>query len=224
MILNRLNLSKIRYTLLALLSVCVFELQATSQTNFYEDPSFDAISLTHNIIAILPFDASVTLRPKEMKDITPEQLTRMEESEGEGIQSGMHSWFLKRKKQGKLKINVQPPNVTKAILIKQGVTAEQIAAYLPQELCKLLGVDAIIMGTFETNKPMSQGAAIAASLLFGFGGSTEKAIINLSIYEGLNGDLMCNYQKNLGGGLGSSTEDLINVLMRKASRRIAYTK
>ena len=213
-----------RYTLQALLSMFLLNIQASSQTNFYEDPSFDAISLTHNIIAILPFDATVTLRPKEMKDITPEQLTRMEEAEGKGIQSGMHSWFLKRKKQGKVRIDVQSPNVTTAKLLRAGITAEQMAAYLPQELCELLEVDAIIMGTFETNKPMSQGAAIAAQLLFGFGGATEKVIINLSIYEGLNGTLMCNYQKNLGGGLGSSTEDLINVLMRKASTRIAYTR
>ena len=114
--------------------------------------------------------------------------------------------------------------VTKAKLLRAGITIELMAAYTPQELCEILGVDAIIMGTFETNKPMSQGAAIAMNVLFGFAGVTEKALINLSIYEGENGALMCNYQKNLAGGMGSSTEDLINILMRKASRRIAYTK
>lgn len=70
---------------------------------------------------------------------------------------------------------------------------------------------------------MSQGAAIAIGVLFGVGGTTEKAIVNLSIYEAVGGELMCSYMKNLNGGLGTSSEDLINVLMRKASRRIAYT-
>jgi len=211
-------------SVLLLFSVLILSTTTFSQTNFYEYPSFEAIALTHDIIAILPFDASVTLRPKDMKDITPEQLDRMEISEGEGIQSAMHSWFLKRKKQGKLRIDVQPAMVTKAKLLRAGITIELMAAYTPQELCEILGVDAIIMGTFETNKPMSQGAAIAMNVLFGFAGATEKALINLSIYEGENGALMCNYQKNLAGGMGSSTEDLINILMRKASRRIAYTK
>ena len=71
---------------------------------------------------------------------------------------------------------------------------------------------------------MSQGAAIALGVLFGVAGSTEKAVINLSVYDAGTGDLMCSYMKNINGGLGSTSEDLVNVLMRKASRRIAYTK
>ena len=195
-----------------------------AQTNFYEDPRFEAIAKTHESIAILPFDASVSLRPKQMKDITPEQLDRMELAEGEGIQNAMHSWFLKRKKRGSLLVDVQTPNVTRAKLLKAGITRELLPAYEPKELCEILGVDGIIMGTFETNKPMSQGAAIAVGLLFGVAGATEKAVVNMSVYEAENGELMCSYMKNLSGGMGSSTEDLINILMRKASRRIAYTK
>ncbi|MDE0978880.1 MAG: hypothetical protein OSA78_02725 [Flavobacteriales bacterium] len=159
-----------------------------------------------------------------MRDVTPEQLDRMEKAEGDGIQGAMHSWFLKRKKRGSLRIDVQSPNVTNAKLLKNGVTPELMAAYEPKELCEILGVDAVIMGTFDTNKPMSQGAAIALGVLFGISGSTEKAIINLNVYDGETGDLMCSYMKNINGGMGSTSEDLVNVLMRKASRRIAYTK
>ena len=196
----------------------------SSNSLWFKLTRFPAISKTHKIIAILPFDATVTLRPKQMKDISPEQLERMELSEGEGIQGAMHSWFLKRKKRGSLQVNVQSPNVTKAKLLKKGITREMLPAYEPAELCQILGVDAVILGTFETNKPMSQGAAIALSVLFGVGGATEKAIVNMNIYEGKKGELMCSYMKNLNGGIGTSSEDLINVLMRKASRRIAYTK
>jgi len=213
-----------RTSLLLVFSVLIFNTQSIAQTNFYEDPSFNAIALTHNIIAILPFDATVTLRPRDMRDMTTKQLERMEITEGEGIQAAMYSWFLKRKKQGKLRIDVQPPNVTKAKLLRAGMTVEVIAAYTPQEICKLLGVDAIIMGTFETNKPMTQGTAIMLNAAFGVNGNTEKALINLTIYEGENGGMMCNYQKNIVGGVGSTTESLINILMRKASRRIAYTR
>lgn len=210
--------------IILLFALVSFQVLGFSQTNFYEDPRFPALATTHETIAILPFDASVTLRPRQMKDISPEQLERMEIAEGEGIQGAMHSWFLKRKKRGSLRVDVQAPNVTRAKLLKAGVTPELLPAYEPKEICEILGVDAIIMGTFETNKPMSQGAAIALGVLFGVGGSTEKAVVNLSIYEGENGELMCSYLKNINGGLGSSSEDLINVLMRKASRRIAYTK
>ena len=75
-----------------------------AQTHLYENPDFDQLTAAHQIIGIVPFKASVTLRPKQMKDISPEQLAKMEESEGLSIQSAMHSWFLKREKQNKLKV------------------------------------------------------------------------------------------------------------------------
>jgi hypothetical protein len=196
---------------------------ANAQTHLYENPDFDRLTASHEIIAIVPFKASVTLRPKQMKDITPEQLQKMEESEGLSIQSAMYSWFLKRDKQQKLKIKVQDPNTTNALLRRNNITSEYIADYTPDELAEILGVDAVIMGTFETNKPMSEGASVALGMLVGFYGSTNKAIINLSIYNAEQGELLVNYNKAVAGSFGSSTEDLINILMRKASRRISYT-
>lgn len=37
------------------------------QTSLYENPQFDQIAADHKVIAILPFNASVKLRPKQMK-------------------------------------------------------------------------------------------------------------------------------------------------------------
>jgi hypothetical protein len=71
---------------------------------------------------------------------------------------------------------------------------------------------------------MSEGASLVLGALFGFWGSTNKAVINLSIHNGTDGELLINYNKGVSGSLGSSTEDLINTLMRKASRRISYSK
>lgn len=210
--------------LFTLLIACLISASATSQTHLYENPEFDKIARKHKIIAIVPFDASVTLRPKEMKDISPEQLDRMEQAEGEGIQTALYSWFLKRQKRGKLTVNVQDPNTTSALLTRAGITNENFKEYTPNEIAQFLEVDALVMGDFETNKPMSEGASVALGVLFGFYGSTNKAVLNLFIYNAQDGALLVNYNKAVSGSLGSSTEDLINTLMRKASRRIAYTK
>jgi len=159
-----------------------------------------------------------------MKDITTEQLERMEKSEGESIQSAMYSWFLKRKKRGTLSVNVQNTVTTNAKLKKAEVTFENYETFTPSELAKILEVDAIIMGTFDTNQPMSEGASVALGLLVGFWGATNSATINLSIYNAVDGELLVNYNKKVRGSVGSDNDDLINILMRKASRRIAYTK
>jgi hypothetical protein len=202
----------------------LISLTAFSQTHLYENPEFNNIAKKHKIIGIIPFKASVTLRPKHMKDITPEQLDRMEKAEGGAMQSGMYSWFLKRKKRGALSVDVQDPATSNAKLRKAGVTFENYEEFTPMELAKILEVDAIIMGTFKTNKPMSEGASATLGLLVGFYGNTNDAVVNLFIYNAEDGSLLVNYNKAISGSIGSSTEDLVNILMRKASRRIAYTK
>ncbi len=204
----------------------IFGLQAIdAQTNLYENPEFDEIAKTHKKIAVVPFKTQVSLRPKQMKDMTQEQLHRMERAEGEGIQTAMYSWFLKRKKRGKLQaIEVQDPKVTTALLKRNEIDYDNITEYTPQELAQLLEVDAVISGEFETNKPMSEGASAALGILIGFWGSTNNAVINMSVHNAADGVLLWNYNKKVRGSLGSSPEDLINILMRKASRRLAYTK
>lgn len=69
---------------------------------------------------------------------------------------------------------------------------------------------------------MSNAAAIGLAVL-GIGGATQNATLSLDITH-KDDELIVNYLKNLKGGLGSSTDDLINVLMRKTARRIPYTK
>lgn len=197
---------------------------STAQTNLYEHPQFEQITANHKVIGILPFKTSITLRPKDMKSMTNEQIIKMEEDEGMSIQSAMYSWFLKREKRESLKVSVLDPITANTKLKKMGVTQSNFSDYTPDELANILEVDAIIMGTFETNKPMSEGASVALGLLLGVYGPTNKAVINLSIYNAKDGVLIANYNKGIAGSMGSSTEDLINILMRKASRRISYTE
>lgn len=204
------------------LIVILLGFEAFSQTHLYENPEFNKIAKTHHLIGIIPFKTSVTLRPKQMKGMTSEQLARMELSEGKAIQSALFSWFLQRKKKGRLKVKVQDISTTNAKLKKAGITVKNYEKYTPRELASIMGVDAVIMGTFETNKPMSEGASIALGLLVGFYGATNHAVLNLFIYNAKDGVLLVNYNKGVSGSLGSSTDMLINKLMRKASRRIAY--
>lgn len=214
-------MKKILFSILTL----IFISNLNAQTNLYENPKFDSIAKSHKIIAVVPFKTQVKLRPKQMKDMDDKKLHRLEKAEGEGIQTAMYSWFLKRKKRGKLKnLEVQDPKTTAALLKRNDIDYDNITDYTPQELAKILSVDGIITGEFETNKPMSEGASVALGLLVGFWGSTNNAIVNMTVHNAEDGVLLWNYNKKVRGSIGSSPEDLINILMRKASRRLAYTK
>ncbi len=194
---------------------------AMAQTNLYQHPDFEKLTADHKVIAIVPFQASVNLRPKQMKEMTTDQMKELEKSEGFSIQSAMYSWFLKRKKRGDLEVDLQDPKRTNALLHQAEIT--DINLHTSEEIAEILGVDAVISGTFETDKPMSDGASIALGLLVGFWGSTNTAVINMSVNNAGTGELLWNYNKKVRGSLGSDNDALINVLMRKASRRLGYT-
>lgn len=208
-----------------ILIILFISVSLAAQTSLYENPDFDSIAKNHKTIGILPFKATVKLRPKQMEKMTPEQFKRLEINEGKSIQTAMFSWFLRRKKRGKLtSIEVQDPNKTTALLKKQNITQDNLVDYTPEELAKILGVDAVISGTYDTNKPMSEGASVALGLLIGFWGTTNSAVVNMSVHNAADGVLLWNYNKQVRGSIGSSPDDLINRLMRKASRRLSYTK
>lgn len=197
---------------------------ANAQTRLFVDPEFQRIGNNHKIIAVIPFQVSISLRPKQMATLREGQLEKMEEDESRNIQMALYAWFLKRREQGKMWVDIQDASTTTAILSKNGVNYANIDNYTPEEIARLLNVDAIVRGTFETDKPMSEGASLALGLLVGFWGATNQTTINMFIHNAEDGKVLVNYNKGVAGSVGSTSDQLINVVMRKASRRIPYTK
>jgi hypothetical protein len=204
--------------------IFIFAVNIHSQTKLYVHPDGDNYAANTETIALLPLKVQVKLRPKQLKDFTPEQIVQMSKDEALDIQKGMHSWFLTRKKRGSLKSSIQTPMKTNALLKRAGVDIHSASDLLPSELGEILGVDCVVMGTFETSKPMSDAAGIAVAALFGSMMSTNNAVCNLDFYDTRDDELVVNYLKKLSGSLGTDSQDLINILMRKVTRRIPYTK
>ncbi len=194
------------------------------QTKLFVDPEFSKYGSDHEIIAVIPFQTTISLRPKKMKELKEGQLEEMQQNESYDIQQSMYSWFLKRKQQGKLWVEVQDVNKTNSLLKKEGISYSNIKGFTAKEIAAILDVDAIISGRFETSKPMSDGVSVALGLLVGFYGATSRATIDMFIYNADDGKVLINYNKAVSGSIGSSTDGLINTIMRKASRRIPYTK
>lgn len=202
----------------------LFSTALISQTKLYVHKDADTYVANTKTIGILPLKVQVKLRPKELKDFTPEQIIEMGKNESLDIQKGMYSWFLTRKKRGTLLVNVQNPARTNALLKKAGIDIHSYDEYLPSELGKILGVETIITGSFETSKPMSNAAAAGLAVLTGGMFATSTATVNMDFMSTTDDEVVVNYLKKIKGSLGSDAQDLINILMRKVSRRIPYTK
>ena len=195
-----------------------------SQTKLYIHKDADKYVENTETIAILPLNVQVKMRPKQMKDYSLEELEELQKSESLDIQKAMHSWFLTRKQRGAFVLKIQPVARTNALLLREGIDIHNLDIYTPTELGEILGVETVIMGTFETSKPMSVGAGAALLVLTGGAFSTQTAVTNLDFYNVSDGELVVNYYKKVRGGLGTDSQDMINTLMRKVTRRIPYTR
>jgi hypothetical protein len=211
-----------RKTLLLLfaISVCYSALAQTRE--IYVNPNFTELAKHHSKIAVLPFKTIIKLRPKQMEKMTPEQFDKLQNDEGLAVQSAVLSYFLKRKEQHDLNVSVLDVNTTNALLKKNNINNENIDSFTPAELCTLLGVDAVLSGLFQTDKPMSDGASLALFMVVGFAGPTNSGSVTININDGKTGELLWKYDKTLSRSLGSDTNTIIKTMMRKASRKLPY--
>lgn len=208
-------------TLLMLLLLCQ---AAIGQNRLYQNRDFAELTRDHQVIAILPLQTTLDLRPGQRSRISPAMLREMQRNESNSIQKSLYSWFLTRRERGKLKVRVQNPLETNATLQKNGIELDEIASLSPSDLASLLGVDAVVMGRVNLSKPISELGAIALDAFAEVSVPTNWAVMNLFIYNGTDGDTLYNYHRRVRGWLGSTPNMLINRLMRKASRKMAYCR
>lgn len=191
----------------------------------YTNSNFKTLAKDHKTLAILPIKTTLQLRPKEVeKNGGPAGVAALEKREGQAVQSAIHSYFLKRKESNDIVVDFQDPARTNALLERNAVTYESMASFTPEELAKILNVDGIVSGTFESTQPMSTGAAIAMNAFVGWGGTTNTGKTTISINDGKTGELLWKYDKTLARGVGSNTGTIITTIMRKASRQFPYDK
>lgn len=194
-----------------------------SQTKeIYTNPDFAQIAKDQKVLAILPFKASVKLRPNQIEKMGKEQYDKLQIEEGKSVQSSLQTYFLNKKNTEGFTVTFQDIAKTNAFLLKNNITEENIDHYTSEDLAKLLDVDGIISGTLNTDKPMSDGASVALGLLVGFYGATNSGKCTININDGKTGVLLWKYEKTLARSLGSDINTVINAMMRKASRKFPY--
>lgn len=211
------------FTLRLLMVLCVSVLVTACGPSIYMAQDFRAYAPKHKTVAILPAAVTMQLRPNQMKNTTPAQLQDMEQKSGTDFQEKIYSWLLRRKTQRGYTVDFQDVMQTNAKLRESGIPYAELRSHSPQELAKVLGVDAVLTTSVRTTKPMSDGAAVAVGLLVGAWGATNQANITVNINEGDAGKLLWKYDYLASGSVFSSTENIVDLLMRNASKKFPYT-
>lgn len=189
----------------------------------YMAQDFQAYAPKHKVVAILPASVNIGLRPSQARNTSAEQMRQMQIQGALDYQTRIYAWLLRRHTQQHYTVDFQDVALTNSMLRKANITDEDMRTQSPQDLAKLLGVDAVLTTTVQTSKPMSDGAAIAVGVLAGAWGATNQANIMVNINDGASGKLLWNYNFVAAGSVGSSPENIVNALMRNASRKFPYT-
>jgi len=205
---------------LTLASIALFLFSCAPK--IYKSTEFDSALAKHKTVAILPAAVSMQLRPNEAKKVSPEQMADMVNKTSLEIQDKMYSWFLRRSDKMHYTVTFQDVTKTNSLLKNANISTADLATKDRAELAKLLGVDAVLQNSSKMEKPMSEGAAVAVGLLVGAWGSTNKVTTTINIHDGKTGNLLWKYDYDASGSVGSSTDNLINALMRNASKKFPY--
>jgi hypothetical protein len=156
------------------------------------------------------------------KNITNEQFEQLKNDEAEQLHSNMISWLLKRKEQNKITVTTLD-DVTTQTKLERKMDEVGYSKLTIEENCQCLQVDALLRLKIKLSKPMSTGAAIATTLLFGFG-NTNQVVANMELYDCKDNKMIWGFGHTMSGGLFSSSEQLVNELMRIASKKLPYSK
>ena len=194
--------------------------QSFSQKNIYENSRFDELSENHKTLAIVPFIAKLELE----QSLSKEEQTKLAEREGYAVQDALETYFSRRKKRKKFNVEFQNIKNTNALLAQNNITYENIDIYTVKQLSEILKVDGIISGNLDLNILLSKGVPTNFKFLDYFNGDSDYGRIGVKISDGFSGKLLWKYEKEITKKTGKNTAELIDRMMKLASKKFPYDK
>jgi len=201
---------------ITVLSICF----AQAQKNIYENQNFDELSKDHKSLAIIPFITNLALK----SNISEQELKTLKEKESYAVQNALETYFIRGNKKKKYAVEFQNTKNTNALLAKNNITSSTIDVYTTKELSKLLNVDGIISGNIDLNVLLSKGVSTDFNFMDYFNGNANYGRIGIKVSDGTSGKLLWKYEKEINKKSGKNTQDLIDGMMKKATRKFPYDK
>jgi hypothetical protein len=209
-----------------ILSVIIFFIASPlycqeSSKQIFESDSFKENIGKHKLVAILPFDVSITYK-RPPKNFDADANKEEQKTLSKNLQTEMFTYLLR--KNDKYTVQFQDVDQTNALLRKTNVfdILDEITA---DSLAKILKVDAVIKCSYSYEKTASEGAAIAKTILFGgLGSKTASGLLVMQIKNGLDGVLLWRFSKTMDETAFSSANQLMERMMKKVSRNFPYEK
>jgi hypothetical protein len=206
----------------------------TACNRFYKNPDFAKKTVDHKTIAILPYQIVITGRlPKEM---TPEIKEKIEAAESIGFQRNYYTQVhTVGTRRHPLSVIVQPVERTNQLLSDKGITPTASWDKDPQELAKILGVDAVVRNKAIKVRFLSDleslgidlGTLVLSSILgvpmFGFTRTNEVEVTS-NIIAANTGENLFSGRDEVRVDWSRPANEAIEQVNRRIVRRFPYVK
>ena len=200
-------------------SISFAQFEGSKQT--YSSPKLKEEITRHKVVAILPFEASITYK-RTPKNYDADANKNEEISIAKSLQQSMYTYLLR--KSDKYSVTFQDVDRTNAILKSKGLY-DQLDLVTQDSLCRVLGVDAVVKCRYAYEKTASEAGAIAKAVIFGsVAGKTGSGGLTMQIYNGTTGDLLWRFYKAMDDNVMGSSDQLMERMMKKVSRNFPYEK
>ena len=173
----------------------------------------------HKKIAILPIKSYIRYK-KTPKDFNAELNKENENKMSFELQTSMYDYLIVNKDNYSVQLqNIDSTN----LILKKNKMIDSITQFKPQEVAKVLGVDAVVFSNYTYTKLGSELGAIVSELLIG-GGKVATGQLNMDIINGSDGELLWGFTKAMNQDNLSSPEVIIRRMMSKVKRNFPYLK
>ncbi|MFK8005961.1 MAG: hypothetical protein AB8H03_06305 [Saprospiraceae bacterium] len=218
--------------------ICIplfFLLLTTGCKQYYTVTDFEEKTQTHQTIAVLPFEMVYTGVPP--KDITEEDIQRIEISESKAFQSSFFNAILASTRRGKsqLRVDLQHYSKTLNLLEQNGVGVKDSWSKDPAELAKVLGVDAVVKAQIEKRRYMSDMAsygieagtqiisAISRNRVLPYVNSRNKKVrTGFALVNQEDGNALWSISYDCDADWRSTSDEIIESINARSARRFPY--
>lgn len=222
-----------RIPLLLILSFTLFA--CGTNRNVYKSPDFTQKAARHRTVAILP--VRIVETGHVAKNVSVEDIRAANEKWGYVFQESLHSYILSqtsRNNKGQV-VSFQALQKTNAILKEKGMDIGALYDKQPEELAKLLGVDAVLSTSLEKNKNFSDGVAYGLAAgrtvlnILGRGAAgnmlwvnSSDINMNCSLYDAGDSKLLWKTYRQGGTDLPNNVDDLVEYYSNWIARKLPY--
>ncbi len=225
---------------LLIAAVSLFSLLATSCRHpYFIADNFKSATASHKTIAIMPVEMHFTGKPPEK--LTKEQIAEIEAAESQAFQASMYNEILRSTNNGKnpIKVNLLHYSATVQKLKDANISIRDSWQKTPEELSKILGVDAVVKTRIEKERLMSDlqsyGIQIAKDIVFAvtdtwllpiYGVSSKAREVNAdySLLSGQDGATLWSISFREGADWSRPSNDIIDKISRRAAKSFPYRK